>query len=59
MKELKMNEEADWKTILKYGISYPLCLVLVASAPLVFGPMLLLYIIWHRNKYFTLEENDD
>lgn len=59
MKELVMNEEADWKTILKYAVSYPLCLILVASSPLVFGPMLLLYIIWHRNKYFTLEENDD
>ena len=56
MKEIKMNEDLSWWTLLKYGVSFPLCFVLVASAPLVFGPIILLYIIWHRDKFFSREE---
>ena len=56
MEEIVMNEELTWKTFLKYGISYPLCVILVTASPLVFGPIMLLYILWYKDKYFSKEE---
>lgn len=51
-----MNEKLTWKTFLKYGIIYPLCVILVTAAPLVVGPIMLLYILWYKDKYFKKEE---
>lgn len=56
MKTLSYKGDVDSRTFLKYGIYLPLMLCLVAVAPLYFGPLVLLYILYHRKKYFREEE---
>lgn len=56
MKEIVMNEPANWKTFAKYGIIFPLCVILTAASPLLFGPICAAYLYWHRDYYFKEEE---
>lgn len=59
MKEVVINEKASWRTFVKYGVLLPALLCAVAAAPLIFGPLALLGIVYYKDYYFKEEEIEE